>query len=180
MLRAVPNIITKTSAKKPKTKARKPKTGSTLLPKSPIYKALHEFFQNDGVAQVALYVLGIVKGAFFPVCAYATSHGIVWEWSFPTAGAILLTIFCLAFSVPTALQFGRVAFDGIKGNGFAIGLELAMLTAYKPLALVALGLLVVINILAAFYNLRSGKQFTDIVEKLEVPQTAKNVLSIAS
>lgn len=150
----------------PKKKAAAKKTASTIKPRSPIYKALFEFLQNHKAATVALYVLGIAKGAFFPICAFVTAHGIVWQWSFATAFQVALTAFCLMFSVPTALQFGKVAFDGYKGIGFAIGLELAMLAATSEISYAAAGILTVINILAAFYNMRSGKQFTDLVESV--------------
>jgi hypothetical protein len=72
---------------------------------------------------------------------------------------------CLAFSLPTALQIGKVAFDGIKGAGFAFALEMAMLFApHKALQILALTILMVCNILAVFYNLQSGKQFEALVQ----------------
>jgi hypothetical protein len=164
-LSIVPDIPKKSQPKKKITVAtKKPKNGTTIKPKSPIYTALHEFFQHHKTAVIALYVLGIVKGAFFPVCAFVTSHNIVWQWSFATVFQFALTVFCLLFSVPTALQFGKVAFNGYKGVGFAIGLELAMLAGSTKIGYFAAGILTVINILAAFYNMRSGKQFTDLVE----------------
>lgn len=160
-LSIVPDLPKKPqSKKKPKVAARK----STIKPRSPIYKALYEFLQHEKAAITALYVLGIVKGAFFPICAFVTFHHIVWAISIPCATQLVLTVFCMCFSLPTAFQFGKVAFDGIKGKGFALGLELAMLVAWMPLAYAAAGILTVINILAAFYNLRSGKQFTELVE----------------
>jgi O-antigen ligase len=106
-------------------KARKK---STIRPRSPIYRALYEFLQHETAATVALYLLGIAKGAFFPACAFFTAHSITLQ-AHPIiiTVKVILTAFCLMFSFPTALQFGKVAFDGYKGIGFAVGLELAIL-----------------------------------------------------
>lgn len=154
----------KAELKKPKKKA-KPANKSTIKPRSPIYRALYEFLQHEYLATIALYVLGIAKGAFFPACAFFTAHSITLQ-AHPAiiTVKVILTGFCLMFSFPTALQFGKVAFDGYKGIGFAVGLELAMLVAVKPISIAAFILVTIINVLAAFYNLRSGKQFTTLVE----------------
>lgn len=145
-------------------KKSKPRPKEASRPKGPIYTALVEFFGSHKIALPMLYVMACVKGALFPAGAFFTMHYTVWLLSIACAAKAAVIVFCLGFSLPTALQFGKVSFDGIKGQGFAYGLELLMLVSMPMLSWSAYIVITFINVLSAFYNLRTGKQFTNIVE----------------
>ncbi len=148
--------------KKPQTSETKP-VKVALKTKGAVYEALGQFLGHEIAAKIALYVLSITLGAFFPLTGYMSAHsGISLAWH--SAPAMCLTVFCLLFSLPTALQFGKVAFTGKKVWGSALGLELAMLTAAPFYARWALGLLVVVNVLSTYYNLSTGKKFGEAIE----------------
>ena len=138
-------------------KKSKRKPSKVAAPRSPVFKAFRQVLRRDSLADIALYLFAIICGGFFPLCAYLSAHSGNGWLSFSS----VLTAFCLAFSVPTALSFGNVAFDGYKVYGFAFGLEFAMLVSHsKTLSIVALGLLIVVNVVACYYNLSTGKKFS--------------------
>lgn len=136
-------------------KPKKSRAKAVAAPRGAIFRTLRQFLQRDSAAEIALYVLAIAGGAFFPICGYVSFHSASGWPSY------VLTVCCLAFSLPTCWQFGQVAFDGVKGKGFALALELAMLVAPKFFAIAALCVLVVVNVVACYYNLSTGKKFSD-------------------
>ena len=131
--------------------------------KGGIFTAILQMVRKEKSAIRMIYLFAVVLGAFFPMCAYISKSCATISWQ--GTPCLLLTAACLAFSLPTALQIGKVAFSGIKGKGFAFALEMAMLFApNKPVQVSALIILITCNVLAVFYNLQSGKEFSTLVE----------------
>lgn len=145
----------------PKKKASAPrKVKPAVAPRGPVFNAFKQVVRNEKAAEIALYGFSGVAGAFFPVTAYVTAHhGFALDWAHTPQ--IALTAFCLAFSVPTTLQFGSLAFSGLKAKGFALGLEFAMLAAHPILAIIALTMLVWVNVVSCYYNVSTGKKFSE-------------------
>jgi hypothetical protein len=151
-----------------------------LQTRSPIFTAIGQFVKNEKAAHVVLYLASVFKGCIFPATAFYTAHYsfIPGVRTVPNAGYAAIVILCLAFSLPTAYQFGSVAFTGIKAKAFAPALELIMLIADKPFSYTALALLLFVNIIATYYNMSTGKEFSELLPKKEATAT-EGTLSIA-
>lgn len=135
-----------------------PLVGDSLKkrPKNGVVAMTREAFQLRNALGTAI---GMVFGGFVPAASYVVSHmelsGVVGAWGTPMA---ILVYGGLVYSARTVLKWAYMAFrDAFKACGFVIIVEGVMTFSRVPeLSFFALGLLVLINAIAAGVTLSRG------------------------